>query len=114
MMQLFLRPVVAILAFVFGVIGFLYLAPLPQIQTPQSKGYSGNDVEFVKFCDLVERSARYDRHIVRVRARTGHGLGETGLYDTGGEDGKCRTNLNFVCGTARSAGPSPGIWMATR
>jgi hypothetical protein len=98
MMQFYLlKPLVAILAFVIGVLAALPFLP-SRVPPSKTKGYSESQVEFVNFYDLIEQRGKYDGHVVRLRARTGHDVGETGLYDIGGGDRKYTTNLSFVCG----------------
>lgn len=97
-MQFFLfRPLAAILTFIIGVLAALPLQP-SQIPIAKTKGYSESQVESVNFYDLIEQRGKYDGHVVRLRARMGHGDSKRGLYAIGDGDRNYRTNLTFVCG----------------
>lgn len=78
MMQFFLlKPAVAILAFVFGVIGVLYIAPLPTIRPVRldppivniPPPRPADDIEFVAFSELMRTPRNYDLRIIRTRVQ---------------------------------------------
>ena len=76
-MQYLFKSVVAILAFVFGIIGVLYIAPLPTIRPVQldppivniPPPKPADDIEFVPFSELMRNPRSYDLRIIRTRVQ---------------------------------------------